>query len=232
MIMFRDWLRDLKFLFFPDFCLGCHVLLIKEEKKICLACRHDLPVVDLTLDNSNFLDLVFYGRVSLQESASLFYFRKSGKVQNIIHNLKYHGREDVGILLADWFGHELVEERRFQAIDAIVPVPLHKKKLRQRGYNQLTTFGKRLSEIYQRPYVDDVLIRKYANTSQTFKDAFSRWMNVKEIFDVQNAEKLAHKHVLLIDDVVTTGSTLEACAISLLKIQGVKISILTMAKAE
>ena len=205
---------------------------IKEEKKICIACRHDLPIVDLSLNNSDFLNLVFYGRLSLQESASLFYFRKSGKVQNIVHNLKYHGREDVGKLLADWFGYELLEEKRFQTIDAIVPVPLHKKKLRQRGYNQLTTFGLRLAEIYQKPYVEDVLIRKYANTSQTFKDAFSRWMNVKEIFDVQNIEKLAHKHVLLIDDVVTTGATLEACALSLQKIPGVKISILTMAKAE
>lgn len=228
----KSWFYDLKFLFFPDYCLGCNSLLIKEEKKICINCRHDIPAVDLSLNNSDFLNLVFYGRVTLQESASLLYFRKSGKVQNIIHNLKYHGREDVGGLLADWFGHELVEERRFQTIDVIVPVPLHKKKLRQRGYNQLTTFGKRLSEIYQKPFVEDILIRKYANSSQTFKDTFSRWMNVKEIFDVQNAEKLVHKHVLLIDDVVTTGSTLEACAISLLKIQGVKISILTMAKAE
>ncbi|MDP2059547.1 MAG: phosphoribosyltransferase family protein [Flavobacteriaceae bacterium] len=162
----------------------------------------------------------------------MLYFRKSGKVQNIIHNLKYHGREDAGILLANWFGHELLEEERFQIIDAIVPVPLHKKKLRQRGYNQLTAFGNRLSEIYQRPYVEDVLVRKYANTSQTFKDAFSRWMNVKEIFDVQNTEILTNKHILLIDDVITTGATLEACAISLLKINGVKISILTLAKAE
>jgi len=230
--MLKDWLFDIKFLFFPDYCLGCNDLLIKEEKKICIACRHDLPIVDLSLNNSDFLNLVFYGRLSLQESASLFYFRKSGKVQNIVHNLKYHGREDVGKLLADWFGYELLEEKRFQTIDAIVPVPLHKKKLRQRGYNQLTTFGLRLAEIYQKPYVEDVLIRKYANTSQTFKDAFSRWMNVKEIFDVQNIEKLAHKHVLLIDDVVTTGATLEACALSLPKIPGVKISILTMAKAE
>ena len=230
--MLKDWLFDIKFLFFPDYCLGCNDLLIKEEKKICIACRHDLPIVDLSLNNSDFLNLVFYGRLSLQESASLFYFRKSGKVQNIVHNLKYHGREDVGKLLADWFGYELLEEKRFQTIDAIVPVPLHKKKLRQRGYNQLTTFGLRLAEIYQKPYVEDVLIRKYANTSQTFKDAFSRWMNVKEIFDVQNIEKFAHKHVLLIDDVVTTGATLEACALSLQKIPGVKISILTMAKAE
>jgi ComF family protein len=230
--MLKDWLFDFKFLIFPEFCLGCNALLIKEEKKICITCRHDLPAIDLKLNNSDFLNLVFYGRVTLQESASLLYFRKSGKVQNIIHNLKYHGREDVGILLANWFGFELLEEKRFQTIDAIVPVPLHKKKLRQRGYNQLTTFGKRLSEIYQKPYVEDVLVRKYANTSQTFKDAFSRWMNVKEIFDVQNPEKLTNKHVLLIDDVVTTGATLEACALSLQKIPGVKISILTMAKAE
>jgi len=221
--MLKDWLFDFKFLFFPEFCLGCNVLLIKEEKKICITCRHDLPAIDLKLNNSDFLNLVFYGRVTLQESASLLYFRKSGKVQNIIHNLKYKGREDVGILLA---------KKRFQTIDAIVPVPLHKKKLRQRGYNQLTTFGMRLAEIYQKPYVEDVLVRKYANTSQTFKDAFSRWMNVKEIFDVQNTEILTNKHVLLIDDVITTGATLEACSIALLKINGVKISILTLAKAE
>lgn len=230
--MLKDWLYDIKFLFFPNYCLGCDALLIKEEGNICLTCRHDLPTIDLSLNNSNFLDLVFYGRVSLEESASLLYFRKSGKVQNIVHNLKYHGREDVGVFLADWFGFVLLEERRFQTIDAIIPVPLHKKKLRQRGYNQLSTFGKRLAKIYQKPYVEDVLVRKYANTSQTFKDAFSRWMNVKEIFDVQNVEELKNKHVLLIDDVVTTGATLEACALSLHKIPGVKISILTMAKAE
>lgn len=230
--MLKDWLFDFKFLFFPEFCLGCNVLLIKEEKKICITCRHDLPAIDLKLNNSDFLNLVFYGRVTLQESASLLYFRKSGKVQNIIHNLKYKGREDIGILLANWFGYELLAEKRFQTIDAIVPVPLHKKKLRQRGYNQLTTFGMRLAEIYQKPYVEDVLVRKYANTSQTFKDAFSRWMNVKEIFDVQNTEILTNKHVLLIDDVITTGATLEACSIALLKINGVKISILTLAKAE
>lgn len=222
---------DLKYIFNPSKCLACNILVNKDEKNICISCRHSISQVELLTNNSNLLDLVFFGRIKVEESAYLMLYRKDGKVQRLIHQLKYQNRQEVGTILADWFGPQLNESGRFQDVDVIVPVPLHPKKLRLRGYNQLTTFGRGLSKYLQVPFDEDVLIRTNHKASQTLKDRLNRWVNVKEIFDVKTLDKWHDAHILLIDDVVTTGATLESCALALRKIPNVKISILTMAKA-
>ena len=162
----------------------------------------------------------------------MFYYKTKGVSQQLIYQLKYRGQQDIGSLLGNWMGAQLKDCQRFPKVDYIVPVPLHAKKLRKRGYNQLTTFGLSLSEIIKTPYLEDVLVRKSKTDTQTLKQRFDRWKNVQEIFDVSTSNFFDNTHVLLIDDVITTGATLEACANQILKSNNVKISIVTMAYTE
>lgn len=214
----------------PQRCVSCDKWLYEDEKVLCISCRHDLSLVDVSY-NSHFLDLLFFGRINWTESISLLNFNKKGVAQALIHQLKYKGRQDIGVFLARWLTPMLIENGLFAEIQAVVPVPLHPKKERKRGYNQLTTFGKTLADIYQVPYVDKVLVRAYDHSTQTRLDRFKRWENVKDIFDVREVETLKNKHILLIDDVITTGATLEACVRALSKIEGITLSLLTIAKA-
>lgn len=150
-------------------------------------------------------------------------------VQELIHNLKYRGHKEIGIFLGEWLGAELSEITTFQEIDTVVPVPLHKKKLRSRGFNQVEGFGKELAKSLNAEYVNNVLLKVTASKTQTLKKRLSRWGSIEESFIVKNPEVLNNKHILLVDDLITTGATLEACALKLQEIEGIKISIATMA---
>ncbi|WP_369858591.1 ComF family protein [Aquimarina sp. I32.4] len=153
-------------------------------------------------------------------------------MQNLIHNLKYRGREEVGQELGRWLGQELSQKTRYQSIDVVVPVPLHKVRLRERGYNQVEKFGIEIAEKLNAEYIDSVLKKKSYNKKQSKHLKFNRWMNTVETFGTQNESLLENKHVLLVDDIVTTGATIESCVNVLKDIPGVKISIATMAMAE
>ena len=153
-------------------------------------------------------------------------------MKKLIHQLKYKNNQEVGAFLGNWFGKKLLESDKFNDIDYIIPVPLHKKKLIQRGYNQLTKFGEKLSEIFCIQYIENVLIRTSTANTQTFKKRIERFKNLETKFSVSNLDLLNNKHILLIDDVVTTGATLEACCKELLKAKNVKISIITLALTE
>lgn len=214
----------------PQRCVSCDEGLYEGENFLCLSCRHHLSLVDAVY-NSKSHDLLFFGRISLNGSFSLLNFNKKGVAQDLIHQLKYRGRQDIGRFLAEWFSPLLIENKVFNNIQAIVPVPLHPRKLKKRGYNQLTTFCEKLSEVYGVPFVNNVLIRTVDHSTQTHLDRIRRWKNVNDIFDVQQSYLLRDKHVLLVDDVITTGATIEACVGALKKIEGVKISLLTIAKA-
>ena len=218
-------------LFFPPVCAGCHSFLISNENVICTLCRHNIPLTNHHLNPENEAFKKFYGRISVEYASALLYFHKKGIVQELIHNLKYKGQEEVGTVLGEWYAEDLKNLEIIRSVDEIIPVPLHKRKLRERGYNQVTNFGLTLSENLNIPYNQSLLVRNIYSKTQSKKSFLNRSDAIDTIFDVAFTEKDHNKHFLLIDDVITTGSTLEAGSHALLKIPGAKISIVCMAMA-
>lgn len=219
-------------LFFPKVCSGCSSFLLSNENVICTVCRHDIPLTNHHLIPENDAFKKFYGRIPVIHTSALFYFHKKGIVQELIHNLKYKGHEEIGIVLGEWYAEDLKNIELLKSIDEIIPVPLHRKKLKERGYNQVSTFGKTLSSSLKIDYNDSILIRNVYSKTQSKKNLLGRTEGIETIFDVSFTEKDHNKHFLLIDDVITTGATLEACSRALLKIPGSKISIICMAMAQ
>jgi ComF family protein len=222
-------LESLINLFFPKVCCGCKSFLLESEYVICTVCRHELPLTQFHLNAANEGYQKFYGRIAVEHVSTFLYFHKRGKVQEMIHSLKYRGHEEIGTLLGNWYAAELKSLAVFKTIDYIIPVPLHKKRLRERGFNQVTTFGKALSQQLSIPYDEKILVRRIYSKTQSKKNLLERMKGAESVFDVEFDISHHGKHFLIIDDVLTTGSTLENCARALLKIPGVKISIVTMA---
>jgi len=219
-------------LFFPKVCSGCSSFLVSNENVICTVCRHDLPLTNHHLNSENDAFKKFYGRIPVIHTSALFYFHKKGIVQELIHNLKYKGHEEIGTILGEWYAEDLKNIDLLKSVDEIIPVPLHPKKLKERGYNQVTAFGEALSSSLNIDYNDSLLIRNVYSKTQSKKNLLGRTEGIETIFDVSFTEKDHNKHFLLIDDVITTGSTLEACSRALLKIPGAKISVVCMAMAQ
>lgn len=219
-------------LFFPKVCSGCSSFLLSNENVICTVCRHDIPLTNHHLNPENDAFKKFYGRIPVIHTSALFYFHKKGIVQELIHNLKYKGHEEIGAILGEWYAEDLKNIDLLKSVDEIIPVPLHRKKLKERGYNQVTAFGEALSSSLNIDYNDSLLIRNVYSKTQSKKNLLGRTEGIETIFDVSFTEKNHNKHFLLIDDVITTGSTLEACSRALMKIPGAKISIVCMAMAQ
>lgn len=219
-------------LFFPKICPGCEAILLTNEKVICSICRHNIPLTNHHLLKENEAYQKFYGRIPLEHASAFLYFHKKGIVQNLIHHLKYKGQQEIGDVLGQWYTEDLETTIQALSADEIIPVPLHPKKFKERGYNQVTNFGKSLSEKLQLKYNDGILYRKVYSKTQSQKNLLDRSQNIESIFDVRFTEKDHNKHFILIDDVITTGATLEACSRALLKIPGAKISIICMAMAQ
>lgn len=225
--MFHDFIN----LFYPDICRICEKMLVTNEHVICTQCLHELPVTNFHVTNENVVKKVFYGRLELENAAALLLFQKKGSVQRLIHQLKYKGHREIGAFLGEWMGAQLLDYSNFSNIDMVIPVPLHKKKLKSRGFNQVEDFGKEIAKVLTVPYIDNVLLKKSFTTTQTIKERLARWGNMEETFVLHNQDLIHNKHVLLVDDLVTTGATLEACAAVLKEAENVKISIATMAVA-
>jgi ComF family protein len=189
-----------------------------------------MPLTQYHLDDNNEAVKKFYGKVPIEYVSALLYFNKEGMVQELVHNLKYKGQEEIGTLLGNWYVDDLKNLNLETPFDVIIPVPLHKRKLRERGYNQVATFGKALSEGLNIPFDDTVLFRKIYSKTQSKKNLSGR-SEIKDMFDVHVSEENHNKHFVIVDDVLTTGATLEACSRALLKIPGAKISIVCMAMA-
>jgi ComF family protein len=219
-------------LFFPRACSGCNSFLLANENVICTVCRHEIPLTNHHKIQNNEAVVKFYGRIPIEFAAALFYFHKKGIVQEMIHKLKYQGHQDIGTVIGYWYAEDLKTVKELRSVDFIIPVPLHKKRLKERGYNQVETFGKSLSESMKICYNDSVLIRNIYSKTQTKNNLLGRSEVVGSIFSVLQNESLHNKHFMLIDDVITTGSTLEACGRELLKIPGAKLSIVCMAMTQ
>ncbi len=218
-------------LFFPKVCYACSHLLSDNELHICTACRHNLPITNYHFENNDTVEKVFYGRVKIEQATALLRFEKKGIVQQLLHNLKYRSHETIGAILGEWLGNELKTIEAYNNIDVVVPVPLHKNKLRKRGYNQVAKFAIEIAKALNAEYIDSVLIKTTATKTLVFKKRMSRWNNPNEVFSIKNKPLIKGKHILLVDDIITTGATIEACANILNKANNIKISVATMAIA-
>ena len=228
----QSYVADFVSLLFPGLCAACRESLVANEHLVCTDCRFNLPFTNFHLQPDNIVAQQFWGKLQLQGAYALYYFSKGGKIQNLMHQFKYKGVKQIGNLLGNIAGDQLVKNDIFNSVDLIIPVPLHKKRMLQRGYNQSACFAEGLAEKLCAVVEINNLVRETSTETQTHKSRFARFENMQEVFIVKNPERLINKHVLLVDDVITTGSTLEACGAELLKINGVKLSIATIAYAE
>lgn len=232
MFALKRYTEDLINLLFPELCNGCGKLLYHGEKDICTKCLYDLPYTDFHLYKENPVAKQLWGRLPINAAMAMLYFKKGTKVQNLMHSLKYNSKTDVGITLGELMAKRLKESEFYQNIDVIIPVPLHQKKLRLRGYNQSEYIATGLAQELDVPFSSKNLLRKKSTESQTKKARYTRFENMQDVFEIKNVNELKDKHVLLIDDVVTTGATLEACGNTLLNIGIEKLSIAAIAFAE
>ncbi len=201
----------------------------KNETSICTYCAYHLPKTNYHLTAENPVAKLFWGRVPLHSGAAYYSFSKGGKVQNLIHQLKYKGRKEIGYAVGQLYGHDLKKSDLFATVTDVIPVPLHAKKLKKRGYNQSELFANGIADSMNVTFNPTALLRVTASETQTRKSRFSRWENVAYVFEIREAELLKGKHILLVDDVITTGATLEACAQKILEIPDTKVSIATIA---
>ncbi len=217
-------------LLFPKVCSGCKSVLLKTEDILCTQCIHSLPLACHHKTRSEEMKNIFYGKFKVEEATAIIKFQKRGITQELLHNLKYRSKPQISSFFGKWLGAELAEIPYYQNIDMVIPVPLHKQKLKKRGYNQVEGFGVEIAKLLKVPYVDDILIKISKTKSQVFKQRFTRFQS-EEIFTIQKPQSIRNKHILLVDDIVTTGATLENCALQLLKSDDVKLSLATIAIA-
>lgn len=224
-------LEDFISLFYPHLCAACGSDLRKGMHVLCAGCLFRLPRTDFHRQADNPVERLFKGKVTIHAATALFHFSKGEKVQRLAHALKYKGRQDIGLFAGELIGEEILSSTRFGIIDAVIPVPLHPDRLRKRGYNQAAAISEGVSLRTGAIHWPDGLVRTRATETQTRKHRFERFRNVDRIFTVSEKHDLSGMHVLLVDDVLTTGATLVACAESLLQVKGVRVSIAAMATA-
>ena len=216
-------------LFFPRICLVCGEKLYQQEEILCSKCLYDLPRTNFHLEPKNQLEMMFWGRFPVEKATALLYFKKGSGYRKLIHQLKYKGKPGIGIFMGRLLAEDLSDWAT--GIDYIVPVPLHPKKKKIRGYNQSEIIANGLSEILKIPVDNQTLIRSTFTQTQTRKARYERWENVKSVFAVSNSQTFQGKHILLVDDVITTGATLEGSVQALLNIRDLKISIAAIGMA-
>ena len=222
-------LDDIFNLFFPETCVNCGSELEIHSNLLCFSCLSDFPLTQFSFAPGNRLELSFRGRIPVISATALLYFHKKGMVQKLIHQLKYHNRQHIGTYLGAWLGEEMISSGRFESIDMIVPVPLHPDKEKKRGYNQVTAFAESLSRKIGAPVAPDLLIKVSRSVTQTLKNREQRALNKYDEFELRDKRSLIDQHVLLVDDIITTGATLEGCFAPFQQIQGIKISLASMA---
>ncbi len=228
----KNYFDGLVNLFYPEVCLSCGQPLVRGEKLACTECLYQIRRTNYHLQKENPVAQLFYGRMELEFASSYFGFDKGGILQKLMHHLKYKDNPEVGHLLGTHAGMGLKQSPFLPLVDCIIPVPLHKKKLKQRGYNQSEKISHGMASVLGCSVDVKSLMRCNYAGSQTKLNREDRWQNVKDNFRVIQPENLRDKHVLLVDDVLTTGATLEACYAALQVVQGVKVSIVTLARAQ
>ncbi|MGC4100226.1 ComF family protein [Ferruginibacter sp.] len=228
---FTNILYDTLHLFYPHICTGCGSDLLPQGNQLCVYCINDLPHTNFAQFANNPIEKIFWARIPVTAAHSEFYFAKETLLQHLIHQLKYKNNTDIGIYLGEMMGNSLLQSGRFSQLDYLVPLPLYPDKERKRGYNQAAVICKGISEIMQVPVLNDNVVRRRFTETQTRKHRTERWENVEGSFVVNDPTVLQGKKILLVDDVVTTGATLEACGSTILQVPGTKLYIATLAYA-
>lgn len=218
-------------LFYPHVCIGCGSDLIRDDNLLCIKCISNLPHTNFAMHANNPIEKIFWGRLPLVAAHSEFYFTKDSLIQHLIHLLKYEGNKEIGRFLGELMGKSLQNTNRFTNIDFLIPLPLFPEKERKRGYNQAAVIAEGMSTTMRIPVLNNVVVRQKFTETQTKKHRTERWENVAESFIVHNTDQLKGKNLLLVDDVVTTGATFEACGNALLKIENVHLSIASLTHA-
>lgn len=228
----NDWFQAFLSLLFPRCCIVCGNPLAKGEVYLCAHCNMNLPRTDLHKQKDNAVEQLFWGKIPLERATSFFYYRKGSNYRQILHRLKYRGEKEIGEVMGRCMATELLPYDFFSDIDVIIPVPLHPKKQRARGYNQSEWIARGISGISGISVDTTSVSRKKNTATQTRKTVFERWENVNQTFTLHLPERFVGKHLLIIDDVLTTGATTVACASVFDGVEGVRISVLTLAVAE
>lgn len=232
MRMIRLW-NDIRDFLFPRECLVCGKILLPSERSVCVCCLASLPHTGFHYTPAdNLVARSFWGKFPVEKATSCFYYHKGGDVSRVLHALKYRGRKEVGQVLGRYAARLLQPAGFFEDIDVLLPVPLHPAREKVRGYNQSLQIAQGIASVTGLPIDTSSLHRTHNNLTQTHNSRFERWQNAQGLFRVTDAAPLQGKHVLLIDDVLTTGATLVACADALNGIPGLHISVLTLAVAQ
>ena len=227
MISFKEIKDSFLHLLFPHICSGCGSDLLSEESMLCLRCVDAMPETNFELHANNPVEKDFWGRLPLVNATAQFYFTKESLMQHLMHQFKYKGNKELGLQLGRMMGDQLKRSTRFN-VDALIPLPLFPAKEKRRGFNQATLLCEGIAENMNIPVLDKVIIRPQHTETQTKKGRIERWKNMEGKFVLVKPKAIYNKHVLLIDDVVTTGATLEACGNELLKAENVRLSIATL----
>jgi ComF family protein len=224
-------LEDFVSLLFPSLCASCDKNLYRNEALICTQCLYDLPKTNHHFLKDNPVSMLFWGRVNIESAAAYYFFEKGSRFRRLIHKMKYRGQKEIGYELGKIYGSELSASKLFNKAELIIPVPLHPRKERKRGYNQSEWIAKGIAESMGKTLDTHSVVRAVDTESQTRKGRYERWKNVENIFVTISPDKLENKYILIVDDVITTGSTFEACAHAILKIDGTKVSCAALAMA-
>ena len=225
-------INDFLSLIYPRHCEACGNSLFKHEHFICNYCKIRLPKSNFHLQSSNELHYVFAGRIPFILAGSLYIFEKSGKIQKLLHAIKYQNQKELAEFLGKIYAEDLLKDEVLKDVDCIIPIPLHKNKLKQRGFNQSEWFAKGISIGLNIKMDTAAMLRKTETETQTKKKKYERWENVEGIFELTDEAALVNKHVLIVDDVITTGATLEAAWNCLKEVEGIKISVASLAFAK
>lgn len=226
---FYDLWDDVISLLFPRLCFGCGNNLMRNEELICTECYVMIPRTNYHLKPDNPVARLFWGRCMIERAAAFSFYTKESRIRRLIHQLKYKGVKEIGPLLGRIYGISLHSSGFLDEIDLIIAVPLHPSKIRQRGYNQSDLISSGMSDATGIPVGTGIIIRKSATKTQTRKSRYDRWTNVQDMFSVTDPGRLKERHVLLVDDVITTGSTIEACASEILRVENARVSVAALA---
>lgn len=216
-------------LLYPRICAGCGSDLIQAKQIICLDCINELPLTNFFMYADNPVERIFRGRLPLTAGCAFLYFTKQSVVQNLLHQFKYKGNQDIGSYFGRMMGQSLMSSPRYEDVNAIIPLPLFYKKEKKRGYNQSAVISEALAEVMKIPVLKEIIVRNRNTETQTHMSRMERWNNIEEKFELRKGELITDKHILLVDDVLTTGATIEACGSEILKANGVRLSIACLA---
>lgn len=213
----------------PDLCFGCNASLYRGEQLLCAFCRNELPLTDFNFRVENHADRLFYGRCHVEKTAAMLYYPENGVARNLIHHLKYKGQERIGQWLGGWYGPILKREARLNGVSVVLPVPLHPRKKRKRGYNQVSAFGQAIAANLGVAYSENHVYKRENTPTQTTKNRWKRWKGADGAFGVRHPEDLEGRDILIVDDVLTTGATIESCVKALETVRDKRIFVAAMA---